>query len=471
MVEYQDLTSSPLFHDGVHISATDTSTSFKKRRRTLGSEPSPVAPPWQNSSPVEEQHRQNPARLKPQNPKRYSESVLLDLDVPDTSTASQAPFLQIETSDEHADSIPDHEPSLLSTPPPTRKTIGTTSVTSKLSPNIRSPGEEAAGTPSPARSRSGTPSKSRPITLSSQIDDNIVKCLKKPLKGKNALKIGGNYVFRVVPNENDCIEIVKIGITQDTRTTRARGIQYKCQHAEVETAHDAEFQNLAGCAMIEKLSLKELFPFRYEFECNCNVAHGEYFDVTPDVALEVVQRWRRFCQEKPWDADEKLKPFWQKRLDTMTQCGRNETVYDHEARAKRWKNFTSPSRWECFIYDVQDWHSKLSPWWWQIATFINSLCLVVSTWNTRFSSMAVFNVAIVACLIATPQLGLTSPAIFIAGWRRYVPSSTTPHSTSRRTNLGEKRALRKVSVEVEMVDESRNAHLGGASRWGFIRKA
>ncbi|KAH6974394.1 hypothetical protein BKA56DRAFT_591268 [Ilyonectria sp. MPI-CAGE-AT-0026] len=463
MVEYRDLASSPLFHDGVHISATDTPTRFKKRRRTLGSESSPVAPPSQNSSAVEGQHRQSPARLKPQKPKRYSEPALLDSGVKDTSTKSQPSFLQMETDDKHADSIPDHEPSLLNTPPPTRKNIETTSATSQL--------EEAAATLSPARSRSGTPSKSLPITLSSQIDDSIVKWLKKPRKSKKALEIGGNYVFRIIPNKSDCREIVKIGITKETRTTRARGIQYKCQHAKIETAHDAEFQNLARCAMIEKLSHEELAPFRHEFKCNCNVTHGEYFNVTPDVALEVVQRWRRFCQKMPWDADEKLKPFWEKRLDTMAQCGKNETIYDHEARAKRWKSFTSPSRWECFIYDVYDWHSKLSPWWWQIATFINSLCLVASTWNTQFSPVAVFNVAVIACLIATPQLGLTTPAIFMTGWRHYDPSLTTAHPNSRRTNLGEKRALAKVSVEVEMVDESGNAHLGGASRWGFIRKA
>ncbi|KAH7131628.1 hypothetical protein B0J13DRAFT_107462 [Dactylonectria estremocensis] len=471
MVEYRDLASSPLFRDGVHISATDTPTKFKKRRRTLGSESSPIAPPSQNSSPVGGQHHQSPAQLKPQNTKRYSESVLLESDVEDTSTVSQPSFLQTETNDKHADSIPDDEPSLLNTPPPTRKNRETTPVTSPLFADIRSPGEEAAATPSPARSRSGTPSKSVPITLSSQIDDRIVECLKKPLKNKKALEIGGNYIFRVILNENDCREIVKIGKTKRTRSTRAQGIQYKCQHDKIEPAHDAEYQNIARCKMIEKLSQEELLPFQHKFKCNCGVDHQEYFNVTPEVALEVVQRWRCFCQKLPWGADEKLTPFWEKRLDTMAQCGENETIHDYEARAKRWKKFASPSRLEYFIHDVHDWYSKLSPWWWQIATFVNSLCLVVSTWNTQFSPMAVFNVAIIACLIATPQLGLTTPVIFIAGWRRYDPISTTPRSTPRRTKLGKKRALGKVSVEVGKVDESGNAHIGGTSRWGFIGRA
>lgn len=197
-------------------------------------------------------------------------------------------------------------------------------------------------------------------------DEKLHEYLQDPLKGTKEKQQGGTtywktsteekrkkegcvYVLRrnldATSLDNDDIPIVKVGWSKKP-IYRCQKIEKTCG-IQLEQVVNREQRLLLRARVAEKLAHKELAPWKHEFDCECEKNHGEYFQVSERDALEVIQRWARFCQRNPWDENSMLKSFWVKRLDA---CKPKWKAEEHDLNDKRWARYTQPWFWEepCF---------------------------------------------------------------------------------------------------------------------------
>jgi GMP synthase PP-ATPase subunit len=74
---------------------------------------------------------------------------------------------------------------------------------------------------------------------------------------------------------------------------------------------------------VEALVHKELDAFKLPSKW-CKIAHREFFEVCPEVALQSVERWKRFVDYAAYIAQGTLDPDWAQRVERIPAPSREE---------------------------------------------------------------------------------------------------------------------------------------------------
>jgi hypothetical protein len=136
--------------------------------------------------------------------------------------------------------------------------------------------------------------------------------------------------------------VVKVGVTAGNDIkTRMKAIKQKCRHYDLEVVADEEQIAIPGYFRAEALVHQELSKSRLQTaRCPLDKAqqkepdaelimgddvevideadkhrHKEWFNVPPDEAVKIVQRWRKFMLQRPYDIEGNLKGEFQSRLN------------------------------------------------------------------------------------------------------------------------------------------------------------
>lgn len=334
----------------------------------------------------------------------------------------------------------------------------------------------------PTRRRASTTPR-KPLSPA-QVDAKITEVLQRQLTDKQLSRsmsgqdVGNNYLFEVVlrqqpsvidanptdtsepqpqgstrssappppPPQNQEKRVVKIGVTRGPERVRLRQIQNTCGHALVEQQDDPEHEPIALYFKAEKLIHAELRNFAHGFDCRrCDRWHGEYFDVDAAAAREVVQRWRRFCQLRPYGSDGCLRPFWACRLrgwrkrwggrggvddDDDDDDGndddddRGDDGDEEEEREKKWRRlrrrmrhwdrFANPTRLEFLWYDLTAPLDGLWRWRWHAIALLEGFAVAVLAFPS-FPALLWFGVVVL--LIFAETIRLEAPVTISAVWK------------------------------------------------------
>ncbi|KAI1326467.1 hypothetical protein F5Y16DRAFT_374857 [Xylariaceae sp. FL0255] len=303
------------------------------------------------------------------------------------SEASRHDIIDLTLSDTDDDS-PAHNPLRRGSPPstpqrPLPRPQSSTPWSSRSAPALLT-GE------SRSRIRSRRDNRGRDVSFQG-IDDNIIKLLKKqPLQAEmNREKPGINYVLDVTYADEPQKTIVKIGYTKSTGQQRLEQIRAQCHvFSSFTQKEDPDGDPIFLCHRAEQLVHAELHEYKFHFICTCETEHKEYFEVDKTVAREVVQRWRAFCRSEPYNADGELLPFWIDRLRRLNQLCQKDYRFrpdaeEQERRRMRWKIYTSPSRFERFLFDTSHTWSNLWRWRWQVMALLEALAIVAITFSVN----------------------------------------------------------------------------------------
>ncbi|KAI0970351.1 hypothetical protein F4678DRAFT_137123 [Xylaria arbuscula] len=260
----------------------------------------------------------------------------------------------------------------------------------------------ANDSPRPAKA---SPRRPKVLTSSSKnIDDQVVRVLKKALTVTEMKEtVGENYLFSVVPLNEPGRTIRKIGITTETEWERLKKISNKCKHFKIDQEVDPQGASISLFKKVESLAHAHLADRRYEFACLCGQTkgHREYFDVDMPPAQSVIQCWRAFCESKPYDANGKLRPFWDHRLKQRHKLrywdGREtEDLSELECRLLRWEAFAKPAQSEIHWFKATAIRSKAWPW--RLHIMIDALILALFVPSHLYISLIVWALIHAICM-------------------------------------------------------------------------
>ena len=244
-----------------------------------------------------------------------------------------------------------------------------------------------------------------------QLDGDIAQLIKDgPKRDKGKEKEDGSiYLYRVKPRGSD-VWLLKIGRTRKHARERLSQIKGVCGHLEIEEHTKAVARDIPFHGFAEKLIHTELSNYQHQWLCDCGRKHREYFLVSDDLAVKVFERWRDFCQEKPWDHSGKILPKWAQRLQNRAKFNGEERDFDHHEFARRWAAFTSPLSSERFLSDaIHVW--KLGfPNRWLITSLAELLTIVCisrhSFWASAWTTIIV--ILLLADLMVTENMHTTA---------------------------------------------------------------
>ncbi|KAI9740067.1 MAG: hypothetical protein M1818_004818 [Claussenomyces sp. TS43310] len=174
------------------------------------------------------------------------------------------------------------------------------------------------------------------------IDDYIREAIKK-----NTIREGHVYILKApkyfeknYPGE---IRLVKIGIAGNV-SQRISELKKNCGLDDLERVTDDEDVAIDLYYKVEELVHSELRNFRRYIKCGkCGagkskgLGHREWFAVSEAVALQTVQRWRRFIEQKPCDENGILLDSWSSMM--RTHRPKSEEYNDHDGRHHRWNRW------------------------------------------------------------------------------------------------------------------------------------
>ncbi|KAF1958623.1 hypothetical protein CC80DRAFT_591556 [Byssothecium circinans] len=206
-----------------------------------------------------------------------------------------------------------------------------------LKPNYASPSPKAT----PPRRTPQKEQREYDIEPSSTIVNNIRGILRQPIDEGNK---GYIYVlkaprfFEAFPSAKDRGEQwVKIGISRDINK-RIKSLKAQCGFEDlVNCGGDfGDAMPMEYLRRIERVCHAELHNFRRPMNCGesanglsrCEVVHKEWFNVSEDVAIQVIRRWMRFLAQDPYTDVGLLNEFWGKKIrvaignayDAFKQC-------------------------------------------------------------------------------------------------------------------------------------------------------
>ncbi|KAF4632090.1 hypothetical protein G7Y89_g6029 [Cudoniella acicularis] len=133
-----------------------------------------------------------------------------------------------------------------------------------------------------------------------------------------------------------------IGKTVDIRN-RIKQLKRSCDLYSLEKVKDNQDEEHLWYEKVETLVHLELKNFRQEIYCErCkggggkNASHKEWFDVSEKVALDTVQRWRKFVLQEPYNPDGTIKDYWGKLLsqNNFEPIADDEEANHHEKKAR-----------------------------------------------------------------------------------------------------------------------------------------
>ncbi|KAI0454756.1 hypothetical protein F5B21DRAFT_474046 [Xylaria acuta] len=222
---------------------------------------------------------------------------------------------------------------------------------------------------------------------SQDLDDKIIKVLRKPLsKTELEDKVGNNYLFEVVPAGDTEKVVVKIGHTTMSEQRRMEEIGKRCNHFSMEREADPEGRPIYLYQKAERLMQAELYDCRYYFTCACGVAHREYFGVDKTTAQEVFRRWRAFCELEPYDSNGELRPFWQRRLRERNKLhGGHRGLSEQEQRRMRWNRFTTPTRLEKLVLNIAYVWAFVRRLKWEDVASIEALAIAILAYPSKLA--------------------------------------------------------------------------------------
>lgn len=244
-----------------------------------------------------------------------------------------------------------------------------------------------------------------------QLDGDIAQLIKDgPRKDKGKEKENGTiYFYRVKPRGSE-MWLLKIGRTQKNAKNRLSQIKGACGHFEIEEHTKAVARDIPFHGFAEKLIHTELSNYQHQWLCGCGTRHREYFLVSEDIAVKVFERWRDFCQEKPWDHKGDILPKWAQRLQNRAKFDGKGRDFDHHEFSRRWTAFTAPMSFERFLSDaIRMW--KLGfPKRWLIISLAELLTIVCishhSFWASTWTTIIV--ILLLADLMVTENMHTTA---------------------------------------------------------------
>ncbi|KAE9375027.1 hypothetical protein N431DRAFT_336838 [Stipitochalara longipes BDJ] len=151
---------------------------------------------------------------------------------------------------------------------------------------------------------------------------------------------GHVYIFKAPEyfQEKGKPALLKIGQSTDVEKRR-KTLKKLCKIKDLTRVEDYEAVPLRMYEKIEKLVHAELSNYRRLFYCEeCRTLHQEWFEVSEDMALRTVQRWRRFIRQEPYNENGKLKDYWSNKIirERMGFPPTTKEVYDFYNSERRW---------------------------------------------------------------------------------------------------------------------------------------
>jgi T5orf172 domain-containing protein len=157
----------------------------------------------------------------------------------------------------------------------------------------------------------GTGSKFRgysKATIESQLPRQLLDTMTRTM-AESTLEAGYIYAFRRPGTRG----FLKIGFTKDTAQRLSRW-ESKCGR-DIELVFEMYIPQAVG--RIERLVHKTLETYRrLEYCSTCagkgriTGVHNEWFEVSENMACDVVDLWRMFSRQKPYDCFGRLKYYW-----------------------------------------------------------------------------------------------------------------------------------------------------------------
>ena len=165
-----------------------------------------------------------------------------------------------------------------------------------------------------------------------ETNNDILECLKKPLFDMEEL--GCVYVL----TDSAKPSIVKIGLSKNPRI-RTKQLKLRCGLPDLSMTWISGKLPILLAKKVEKLSHHELRFFKRPYDCSCGSNHGEYFEVSKDVAKVVVQRWISFIYSaNAYAGDGRLQPGWAVTIGKYIASYESEQKHkDHVERHEWWE--------------------------------------------------------------------------------------------------------------------------------------
>lgn len=178
-----------------------------------------------------------------------------------------------------------------------------------------------------------------------EIGEFIRKVIRKPSLQASSDGSGSVYIFR----DEEKTHLLKIGCTADSISQRKKDIGSKCNvHLQDVFRIPSSYHK-----RVEKLVHIELTNFRSHTDCACGMRHREWFKISEQMARQAVERWAAFVVQDPWDEEDKLKPFWMRRIN-HTVTALNDSKLSDEQAAEILERFVRPTRLD---YVAHRWYS------------------------------------------------------------------------------------------------------------------
>ncbi|PVH82630.1 hypothetical protein DL98DRAFT_513732 [Cadophora sp. DSE1049] len=190
------------------------------------------------------------------------------------------------------------------------------------------------GSPAPVPVSGRWPNKRPPACKSGNTNDNILHTIKKPIAKEGFVYVlrAPQYSAKHFPDE---LPLVKIGKAMKPED-RVNNISTSCDISDLERVLDIEDSRCRYYYQIEKLVHAELSAYQRILKCDCKngANHREWFAVPETVALQSIQRWRRFMRQDPYDGRGILRDVWSEMTDwENSQQGSGD---EHENRHRYW---------------------------------------------------------------------------------------------------------------------------------------
>lgn len=244
-----------------------------------------------------------------------------------------------------------------------------------------------------------------------QLDADIEQLIKDgPKRDKGKEKENGSiYLYRAKPRGSE-LWLLKIGRTQKHVKERLAQIKGACGHLEMEEHTKAVARDIPFHGFAEKLIHAELSNYQHQWLCDCGTRHREYFLVDEDIAVKVFERWRDFCQERPWARDGKILPKWARRLQNRAKFSGEDRDFDHQEFARRWTAFAAPMSFERFLSDAVHIWKLAFPNRWLIISLAELLTIVCTSRHTFWASTwtTIIVVLLLADLVVTENMHTTA---------------------------------------------------------------
>ena len=204
----------------------------------------------------------------------------------------------------------------------------------------------------PSHFNASTQQSIDPKSIAERVDDPLcptsVDWWIRRLIIKNVSKDGDVYILKApkyfrenFPNHPP---LLKIGMTTDL-SARKRTLIRDCGLTDLEIVAKSQMRACKSYWRIEELVHCELQNFRRVFKCKkctsksgSGTNHQEWFAVSEEVAVQTVERWRKFIEKEPYDENGILKDCWSRKIQLlhMPHPDKNEEWDDSQARETRW---------------------------------------------------------------------------------------------------------------------------------------